>query len=74
MTDRAADADAGVGHYVRDEPFDPYTIEALSPEQERFYLASQWQMMWWKLKRHRLAVISGISSSTSMTGSGMKLA
>ena len=47
-------------HYVSTEPFDPHTIEALTPEQERYYLASQWRLMWWKLKRHRLAVYSGI--------------
>jgi peptide/nickel transport system permease protein len=47
-------------HYVSGEPFDPLSIEALTPEQERYYMASQWQLMWWKLKRHRLAVISGI--------------
>jgi peptide/nickel transport system permease protein len=46
-------------HYVSAEPFDPYSVEAMTPEQERFYRASQWQMMWWKLRRHRLAVISG---------------
>ena len=23
-------------------------------------MASQWQLMWWKLKRHKLAVISGV--------------
>jgi len=46
-------------HYVAPEPFDPYSVEAMTAEQERFYLASQWQMMWWKLRRHRLAVISG---------------
>ena len=47
-------------HYVSEEPFDPYSIEALSPEQERYYLASQWQMMWWRLRRHKLAVWSGM--------------
>ncbi len=47
-----------VEHYVSSEPFDPYSIEALSPEQERYYLASQWQMMWWQFKRHRIAVWS----------------
>ena len=26
--------------------------EALTAEQERFYLASQWQLMWWKFRRH----------------------
>ena len=46
-------------HFVSREPFDPYRIAALTPEQERFYLASQWKMMWWRLRRHRLAVISG---------------
>ena len=40
-------------------PFDPYAVEHMSPEQERYYMASQWRMMWWKLKRHRLAVLSG---------------
>jgi peptide/nickel transport system permease protein len=47
-------------HYVSDEPFDPQSIERLTPEQERVYLASQWQLMWWKLKRHRLAIVSGV--------------
>lgn len=47
-------------HYVSKEPFDPYSIEDLSPEQERYYLASQWQMMWWRLRRHKLAVVSGL--------------
>ena len=46
-----------VEHYVSPEPFDPYSVERLTPEQERFYLASQWRMMWWKFRRHRLAVI-----------------
>ena len=46
-------------HYVSAAPFDPYSVEAMTPEQERFYRASQWRMMWWKLRRHRLAVISG---------------
>jgi peptide/nickel transport system permease protein len=47
-------------HFVSSEPFDPGSIEALTPEQEKYYLASQWKLMWWKLKRHRLAVICGI--------------
>ncbi len=46
-------------HFVSDKPFDPLAVEALTPEQERLFLASQWQLMWWKLKRHRLAVVSG---------------
>ena len=48
-----------LAHFVSDEPFEPDRVEAMSPAQERYYRASQWRMMWWKLKRHRLAVISG---------------
>ena len=46
-------------HYVSKEPFDPYVIDAMTPGQEKFFMASQWRLMWWKLKRHKLAVISG---------------
>ena len=51
--------DRQLNHYVSKAPFDPRSIEALSPEQERYYLASQWQLMWWKFIRHRLALVSG---------------
>ncbi len=47
-------------HYVSHAPFDPYITEELTPEQERLYLASQWQLMWIRFRRHRLAVASGI--------------
>jgi peptide/nickel transport system permease protein len=46
-------------HYVSEAPFDPRSIEKLTPDQERIYLASQWRLMWWKFRRHRLAVWSG---------------
>jgi len=45
-------------HRVDDRPFDPQEGERLSPELERFYMSSQWRMMWLKLRRHRLAVVS----------------
>ena len=47
-------------HYVSKEPFDPGEATRLTPEQERFYLASQWKLMWWKFKRHRVAVASAV--------------
>ncbi len=50
---------SGVRHYVNREPFNPDSIQTLTPEQERYYMATQWQLMWWKLCRHRLALISG---------------
>lgn len=46
-------------HYVNPAPFVVDEAEVLTPEQERYYLASQWQMMWWKFRRHRIAVLSG---------------
>jgi peptide/nickel transport system permease protein len=46
-------------HYVSDAPFDPYSVERMTPAQERFYMASEWRMVWWKLRRHRIAVLSG---------------
>ena len=48
-------------HFVSEAPFDPDAIEALTPEQERYYMASQWRMMWWRLKGHKLAVIAGVA-------------
>jgi len=47
-------------HYVSREPWDPYAAEAMTPEQERFYRASQWKIMWWKFRRHRIAVAAAI--------------
>ncbi|GAB4226075.1 MAG: ABC transporter permease [Methyloligellaceae bacterium] len=47
-------------HYVSKEPFQYEEATRLTPEQERYYLASQWKLMWWRFKRHRLALISGV--------------
>jgi peptide/nickel transport system permease protein len=55
-----APAVPGSEHFVSTAPFDPTSAVRLSPEQERFYLASQWTLMWWKFKRHRVAVVSAI--------------
>jgi len=46
-------------HYVT-AVWDPYQEAPLTKQQERYFLASQWRIMWWKLKRHRLAAISGL--------------
>ncbi len=47
-------------HFVDPQPFNPQSTETLTPEQERYFQASQWQIMWWKFRRHRIAVWSGI--------------
>lgn len=47
-----------IEHYVSKDPFEPHSTERLTPEQERFYRASQWRIMWWKFRRHKIAVFS----------------
>lgn len=49
-----------LAHYVSNAPFDVGAVAKLSPEQERIYFASQWRLMWWKFKRHRMAVVSSV--------------
>ncbi len=56
--DKNSERDDGHTHYVNPAPFNPYSVEQLTPEQERYYQASQWRIMWWKFKRHKLALIS----------------
>jgi len=34
--------------------------EVAGAEEERLYVASQWQLMWWKFRRHKLAMAGGI--------------
>lgn len=45
-------------HYVNQEPFDPYSVTKLTPEQEAYYSAPQWKLIWWKFTRHKVAVVS----------------
>lgn len=47
-------------HYVNEAPFDPYKVEKLTPQQERYYQASEWRIMWWRFCRHRVALWSGV--------------
>ena len=54
MTDR-------LPHYVNDAPFDVHEADRLTPAQERYYMAPQWKMIWWKFRRHRVAVIAGFA-------------
>ena len=47
------------GRWVDEAPFDPDRVQPLTPEQERFFTASQWRLMWWRFRRHRVAVVAG---------------
>ena len=59
MSDETPSRTPDSTHYVSEAVFDPHSIEALTPAQERYYMASQWRMTWWRLKRHRIAVAAG---------------
>ena len=47
-------------HYVNDAPWDPYVSEKLTADQEKYYMAGQWKLMWWRFRRHRPAVVSAL--------------
>ncbi|GAA5541654.1 MULTISPECIES: ABC transporter permease [Brucella/Ochrobactrum group] len=51
---------ARLPHFVSTEPFDPHSVDVMTEEQSRFYRASQLQLMWWKFKKHKLALASAI--------------
>jgi peptide/nickel transport system permease protein len=46
-------------HYVSSAPFDPYAAEKAA-DAAGVGQASQMRLMWWRFRRHRIAVISGI--------------
>ncbi|HSX75734.1 MAG TPA: ABC transporter permease, partial [Shinella sp.] len=49
-----------LGHFVSDKPFDPYAAEHKTEELKAVAQASQFQLMWWQFRRHRMALVSGI--------------
>ncbi|TPI35201.1 ABC transporter permease [Mesorhizobium sp. B3-2-1] len=51
---------APLQHYVSIAPFDLQSVEAMTAEQSKIFQASQLRLMWWKFRRHRLALVSGI--------------
>ena len=51
---------APLPHFVSTEPFDPQSVAVMTASQERVYRASQLRLMWWKFRRHRLALVSAV--------------
>ena len=47
-------------HTVSDQPFDPDAIYKYTDAQKALFEASQLRLMWWKFRRHKPALISGI--------------
>ena len=58
MTRPADELAERLEHFVNQAPFDASTLEAMTPEQERYFQAPAWKLVWWKFRRHRLALIS----------------
>jgi len=56
----ALDPDNPDAHYACPEPFDPSAEEDLPEARQRELEAGHWRMVWWKLRRHKLAVTSGL--------------
>lgn len=54
------DARDRLPHYVSTAPYDPGAAETMTPEQQRFYSASPARLMWWKFRRHRLALVAAV--------------
>ena len=36
------------------------TEESSEDKESRVYVASQWRLMWWRFRKHRMAVVGGI--------------
>mgnify|MGYP000324277474 FL=1 len=47
-------------HWVSDKPFSPYAKDDVSEAQQKYNLASQWTLIWWKFRKHKVALYSGI--------------
>ena len=60
MTNWLPEPGAPLPHYVSDAPFDARSVAAMTAEQERVYAASQLKLMWWKFRKHRVALISAV--------------
>jgi peptide/nickel transport system permease protein len=45
-------------HWVSDKPFNPYAKDELTDKQKKYFLASQWTLVWWKFKKHKVAMFS----------------
>lgn len=59
MTTSLPEPGAPLPHYVSTAPFDPNLIEPTTSGMAAFSKASQFKLMWWQFKQHKLALCSG---------------
>lgn len=64
MNAPTASPDDRLPHFVSTKPFDPGAFEPTLSADRSIYAASQWQLMWRKFNRHKLAVVSAYFLAT----------
>jgi len=47
-------------HIVTEENAEKSESKKLTAKEEQLYAASQWRLMWWRFKRHKLAMVSAV--------------
>lgn len=45
-------------HYVSEAPFDPDYDDKLETDNSPFHMASQWTIIWWRFRRHKMALFA----------------
>ncbi len=45
-------------HFTSKAPFDPNRDEVVEEENNRLHMASQWTIIWWRFKRHKIAMLA----------------
>ena len=45
------------GHLTEDQLQE---LEQENREEEAYYVASQWKLIWWKFRKHKLSMASGV--------------
>ncbi|MBT4933530.1 MAG: ABC transporter permease [Rhodospirillaceae bacterium] len=47
-----------LAHFVSEAPFDPDHDEILELSSSKLHMASQWTIIWWRFKRHKIAMLA----------------
>ena len=57
-SDRRDELADKLSHWSNPDPFDPSSVESMTAAQERYFQAPAWKLVWWKFRRHKLALVS----------------
>ncbi len=58
---RSSEAEACPSPVDEMAPLEVLDVEpGAAQEEERLYVAGQWQLMWWKFRKHKMAIVGGI--------------